>query len=698
MRRKRLLRLVWCVVFVAVLPCLADSVPATITPVTPVKTTETATVPLVSVPASATTTAQSSQNAQIWNLKNADIRAVIQTISVLTGKNFIIDPSVHGNITLVSQKPMTPNELYHVFLSMLQLLNYSAIPSGNVIKIVPSTEGDALTQQIATGKHPGAGDEIVVRVVPVDHVSATELVPVLRPLISKSDSVTAYMPSNSLILAGSAANMNRLVDVIHQMDSADANQISVVHLHYANAKKMVDVIHALQNGSASQGNVNNVTLAPDEDENSILISGNATNQLLMRHLIRSLDQKGSGGDDTAVIRLNYLEAKKLAPILTKVAKGMSASPSTNGKNKSIVLNNADTDGAKDVSIQAEISTNSIIIHAPKAMMDSLKDIVHRLDARPQEVLVEAIIVNMDQNLLNKLGIVWGTAGGAATDAAAAAVAAGDATAAATAAIDSANTAALKIAPGGVGFLPNSNLVALLHALKSDGSSDILATPSVVVLDNQKASIADGQNIGVANTQFQGTAISPTPSVNIVSPYNAIQREDVALSLDVVPHVSPNKMIRLSLLQQDNSIASLGASNADNPTLNTNKIETSVLVRSGKILVLGGLVSNDQEKTTQKVPILGDLPLIGHLFRYDKTSMEKKSLMVFIRPIIMSKDISRSETSNRYKYIRHQEIQMQTEKLSDQNMPMLPPMNETRVTLPKPINNMSLPLPTETDEK
>lgn len=672
MQRKRLFQLILSVFTLVAASCFAI-VPS----VTPTQAT---------VASAQLAGAQESQHAQIWNLKNADIRAVIQTISILTGKSFIIDPMVQGNITLISQKPMTPNELYHVFLSMLQLLGFSAIPSGNIIKIVPAAEGETLTHQLATAAHPGSGDDIVVRVVPVNHVSASELVPILQPLMPKSGNVTAYMPSNSLILAGTADNITRLVDVVNQMDSTNANQISVVHLHYANAKKIAEVIRVLQSGNM-QGSLNNATLSPDEDNNSILISANAANQLMMRNLIHSLDQKGSGGDDTKVVRLNYLEAKKLAPILTKIANGMRVSPVKDGKNNTSIINN-DTGNTKDISVQAEIATNSIIIHAPKAMMDSLMRVIHKLDSRPEEVLVEAIIVNMDQNLLNKLGIVWGTTN--VGDSAFTTVATGaSSSAAATAVTDSANTALMRLAPGGFGFLPNSNLVALLRALKSNGSSDILSTPSVVVLDNQKASIVDGQNIGVANTQFQGTAISPTPSVNIVSPYNAIAREDVALSLDVVPHVSPNNMIRLSLLQQDNSVASLGASNADNPTLNTNKIETSVLVRSGKILVLGGLVSNDQEKITQKIPILGDIPLLGHLFSYDKTSMEKKSLMVFIRPIIMSRKITASETSTRYKYIRQQQIDMKTKKLSSELMPILPPLHHDAVAMPV------LPIPKST---
>lgn len=682
MIRKRFARYAFCLLATIVTSCLAAA-PLAVAPVSP-----------------ATPSASSNTSPQIWNLKNADIRAVIQTISVLTGKNFIVDPRVHGTITLVSQNPMTPDELYQVFLSMLQLLQFAAIPSGNIIKIVPSMDANALSRQISTANNPGVGDEVVVRVVPVNHVSATELVPVLRPLMSQSSTVTAYLPSNALILAGTASNIKRLVKVIRQMDVVNTNQISVVHLHYANAKKIVSIIQSLQSGAASQGATNHATLAADEENNSILISANLANQLLMKNLIQTLDQKNSGGDNTIVVRLNYLSAKKLAPILMKVAEGMSESLSkATGKTVSAV-----TDSSSNVSVQAEVSTNAVIIHAPKAMLSNLKQVIRRLDVRPQEVLVEAIIVKVSENLLNKLGIVWGTSDGNVS--ADATTTGGTAQPSATIGETGLFAMHANYSNGNfnVGFLPDGNLLALLHALKSNGSSDVLSTPSVVVLDNEKASITDGQNVGVADTQYQGASSATTgnPAQNIVTPFNQIKRQDVALSLDVTPHISPNSMIRMALKQQDNTVASGTESNSstgsgdsnDNPTINTSKIQTAVLVKSGDILVLGGLISNEQEKDVQKIPILGNLPLIGHLFRYDTHKLDKTSLMVFIRPVIMSGKNAHTQTMNRYSYVRHQEIDLETEAVKKQAaMPILPLLKkEPTAVLQKPVTMFQLPQP------
>lgn len=669
MHRKRFKKALLSVVIAAASTCFAASQPIV----------QPAVVPSI---------AAQTPGAQIWNLKNADIRAVIQTISILTGKNFIVDPRVHGNVTLVSQKPMTPDELYQAFLSMLQLLQYAAIPAGNVIKIVPSMDGNALSRTIATDAQPGSGDEVVVRVVPVNHVSATELVPVLRPLMSQSGSVTAYLPSNALILAGTASNINRIVDVIDQMDSANTNQISIVHLQHANAKKVASIIHSLQTGSVSQGGVANATLAADEENNAILISANAANQLVMRNLIHNLDQRSANNDDTRVVTLNYLTAKKLAPILSKVAEGITASEATPAGTAGKVAST--TDESSNVSVQPEENNNAVIIHAPKAMMSSLMRVVRRLDVRPQEVLVEAIIVKVDENLLNKLGIVWGTSDGAA------AAASGNP----SSNIASGNSFALKLSEtGSMGFLPDGNLIALLHALKEDGSSDVLSTPSVVVLNNQKATIDDGQNVGVANRSYQGVTPTPGATENIIAPYNTIERQDVTLSLEVTPHISPNQMIQLALLQKDDTIASDVNATTENPTLNTSKIKTSVLVKSGDVLVLGGLMSNEQEKTTQKLPILGDLPVVGHLFRYDTHKMKKTNLMVFIRPIIMTKKSAHAQTMNRYAYARQQQIEMLTESISHQDhLPMLPKLDNKNVAaLPKPITTFKLPLPAITEK-
>lgn len=629
------------------------------------------------------------QKGQVWNLKNADIRSVIQTISILTGKSFLIDPRVQGKVTLISHSPMAPDELYQVFLSMLKTLNFVAIPSGQIIRVVPAEEGTALTHLIANSQHPGVGDEIVVRIVPIEHVSATELVPVLRPLVSQSASVMAYMPSNTLILSGTAANVSRLVAVIQQMDNANRNQVSVVPLHYADAKRVVSVIQSLQDAARSQGRVANVSLAADEQNNSVLISASLANQLMIKNLINRLDRKGQSEFDTQVVRLNYLSAKKFAPILAKVAAGVSAEAN---EAKATSKGGDDLSASSKVSIQAEDNTNAIIMRGPKSELIGLRRVITRLDVRPEEVLVEAIIVKVDEKVLDQLGIVWGTVNTSTASGTSGATSINGTTA------SSNNTFGLTVGRHGVGVLPGTSLAALLHLLKSNGSTDVLSTPSVVVLNNQEAKITDGQNLGLANRSYQG--VSPTTTTagaTITQPFNILERTDVGLSLKVTPHVSPNLMIRMALQQQDNSVAQEGGQNNDNPTLNTSEIKTSVLVKSGDVLVLGGLINNQQEKSIQKLPILGDLPLVGHLFRYNTHQLQKKSLMVFIRPLIMTNRVAKKQTMHRYRYVRAQQIEEQTEQLRRGDMPLLPRIQgmSQGPALPRPIVNMRLPAPHDT---
>lgn len=638
-------------------------------------------------------TQSAQQGPQVWNLKDADIRAVIQTMAILTGKSFIIDPQVQGRVTLVSHKPMSTDEMYQVFLSMLRMLNFSAVPSaGGVIKVIPSQNANIYSRQIATDQNPGQGAEVVVRVLPLNNVSATELVPVIRPLMSETASVTAYMPSNALILAGTASNISRMVALIRQMDESNINQIKIVHLQYANATKVVSVIRSLQNANASQGRVSNVALSADENGNNILISANAANQLLVNHLIQELDQKGSDGDDTVVVKLNYLTAKELAPILSKVAQGISESDAAAGKTTGAA--SATTGGSANISVQAENTNNAIIIHAPRALMNGLMRVVKRLDIRPQEVLVEAIIVKVNESVLNKLGIVWGAVNSDNS------IGGTDSTTDTDGNVTSTppdNSFQFKINSKGVGFLPTGSLGMILHLLKTNGSSDVLSTPSVVVLNNQKASIDDGQNVGLANRSYQGVAATPTTGNTSATPFNTIERQNVTLSLEVTPHISPNNMIRMELLQKDDSLAASSSSDdPDNPTLNTSSIKTSVLVRSGDILVLGGLISNEQDKQKQKIPVLGDIPVLGHLFQYNTHTIDKKSLMVFIRPIVMDRGNALKQTQHRYRYIRQEQVNMAMNSVVDKGLPMLPKLDRHGpVHLQSPVSGAYLPSPETT---
>ena len=630
---------------------------------------------------------QSTQtDKQIWNLKNADIRAIIQTISLMTGKNFIIDSRVQGKITFVSHEPMSPNELYSAFLSMLQLLNFSAVPSGNIIKIVPSVDANSINNTMATGTRPGNGDELVVRIIPLYNVSAVQLLPALRPLMPEWSTITAYSPSNSLILASTAANINHLVSMITQMDNPNTNETSIVTLQHANAVNIVNTLSNLENSDRALGKIDNFSIAADKVSNSILISGNMQNISMLESLIHQIDQQTNVNSmtDAQVIYLNYLSAKKLAPVLTKLLTQPSGSGSS-------VTNGMPQDAPDSISIQPEPDNdNALLVEAPRHIMSQIVNIVKSLDTKPQQVLVEAIIVKLDESMLNQLGVIWGSANSS-----------GQSTVTTGGAVSSTdNTAALQLT-GGIGFIAGGNLQALAAALYNHGSTNVLSTPTIVVLNGQKATISDGQNIGLVNRQYDNSNASnpnaTTGNQDAGVPFNTIERTDVTLSLTVTPEISPNNMLRLTIKQEDDNVdtSSNPAGSDGNPVIDTSKINTNVLVRSGDILVLGGLTDHSASRTISKIPILGSIPLLGHLFTFDNHSVDKSELMVFLKPVILSNSlISRDETISRYHQARAQQLHAQAEiNLSPNDGPILPNVPQVH---PAPIQELPLPATTVKD--
>lgn len=614
-------------------------------------------------------TVQDQTNKQTWNLKDANIRAVIQTVSLLTGKNFIIDPRVKGNVTFVSQKPMTTAEIYQAFLSMLQVLGYSTIPSGHLIKIVPAMDAKEYGGLLASHAHAGYGDQVVVRVIRINNVSANQLAPIIRSMMQPWASVSAYVPSNSLILVGAADNVSRLVSVIRQMDSRNTNLTSVIRLRHANAKNLANILKTLQNNSRAEGRIVNVSLAADTQSNSLLVNGSIENINRMKYLIRKLDRPVSSGT-TMVVHLNYLDSKKLAPILHKVATGENA---INVKGKNIAM------GTPGISVQSEESDNAVIMHGPTAVLRSLRHVIRQLDVRPSQVLVEAIIVKVNQTLLSQLGIVWGTvdSNGDPTNVVDPTTGVPVNSSRGGGTLSSPNTFALKVTHG-IGFISGGSLGVLIHALKSNTASDILATPSIVVLNNKEATIADGKNIGIVNRKYSSTVAG---SNNEITPFNTIQRQDVTLSLKVTPQISPNNMIRLKIKQSNNTVDPSSNGDIDNPILDVSKITTNVLVHSGDILVLGGLINNNHVTGVQKIPVLGDIPLVGKLFQYKSHRIEKQNLMVFIKPVILNDQLrANHQTKQRYHYIRSEEIAMATKrKLIKQDLSILPRYEKLRQT-------------------
>ncbi len=615
--------------------------------------------------------------SRLWNLQDADILSIISEVSRETGKNFVVDPKVSGKISLISSKPIQPSEVYQLFLSVLELLGYSAIPSGNVVKIVPNMESAELASRVASRRFPGKGDEVVVRVFPLENVNASQLIPIVRPLLPQWSNVSAYTPGNVLIVLGRAANLKRIDEIIRDIDKASNSEIDIIPLHQTSAAQLATVITNLQNAARASGDTPLVSIAPDERSNSILVSGNKAARLRTRFLISQLDVPSAGAQgNTQVIYLRYLQAKDFAPILGKIAQNITNKDGTSTSASSVTVNYSAGGGGGGspskapenlTNIQAEPNTNAIIITAPPRMMKALTSIIAKLDIRPAQVLVEGIIVEIDQDDTKNLGIQWGSLARPGTEA---------------------NIVAGGFNPlglGSVGIIPSAQIQAILGILQKKSGVDILSTPSIVVLDNQKATLAVGQQVTDQTGSYATTGAATT-----VNPFNTFNRLNVELKLEVTPQINLGDAVRLKIVLKNDSLKN-PENPGLNPTVNTSQITNSVIVNSKDILVLGGLISNNITDSTEKIPLLGDIPFFGILFQHKSRRLEKKNLMVFIKPTIVHDNTdAESLTHTKYDLTRKEQIKW-PEDLSEQGKQKL-----NNILQPWK-NNVKLPKPFDKDE-
>ncbi len=619
--------------------------------------------------------------ARLWNLQNADILAVINQVSAETGKNFVVDPRVTGKISLISSKAVAPDQLYDIFLSVLELLGYSAIPDGAVIKIVPSMEGGEFATPLANAQHNTRPDDVVVRILPLERVSATQLIPVIRPLLPQWSNVSAYMPGNTLILLGRAANLERIVKVIHRIDMGAASDIDIVPLHNASAAQLATVLTRLQTAARNTGETPLSSIVADERSNSLLLSGNKAARLHLRFLINKLDvPAGSAEGNTEVVYLRYLQAKTFAPILNKIAHNIegknatdsvtsaagtsnqTAAPPANDANQS---NSADDTAGKDgtpktAQILAEISTNAVVITAPPTLMRALKSVINRLDIRPAQVLVEGIIVQINESDLKSLGIQWGALDKAFTD--------------------NANSNFAAPGVGSIGLIPRTDIAAIISFLQTRKNTNILSTPSVTVLDNVKATLEVGQDV-----PFQTGTYATTGGANTVTPFTTTESKPVTLKLDVTPQINLGNAVGLTITLKNDSLQ-----NPDNPgvtpLINTSSIKNSVIVNSGDVIVIGGLISNQAVQTVNKVPVLGYIPIIGKLFQQKNRSIAKQNLLVFIKPTILhTPRDALAITEGKYNDVRDAQIQWSADLAADKAAytPNVLPLWRNKTQLPKP---------------
>jgi general secretion pathway protein D len=624
-----------------------------------------------------------SQGSITPNYKDADLGQIIEAVSAVTGKNFIVDPRVRAQVTMLSSTPMSPAAFYEAFLSILQVHGFVAVPSGDVIKILPDANARQLPANDLPSSVSSTSDEIVTQVVSVKNVSAAQLVPILRPLIPQYGHLAAYPSSNMLIISDRAANVSRMMRIIQRIDQTGDENIDVIPMQHASASEVVRIVNSLYVATGAEGGgVPTVKMVADDRTNSVLVSGETSQRLRLKTLITHLDTPLEAGGDTQVRYLRYADAEKISQKLREQIQGITAAATPGaapgGAAPAIVSSGA---ADKSVTIWAEPRTNALVVTAPPKVMRSIMQIVDRLDIRRAQVLVEAILVEISADKATDLGINWlildrdadGTdlpAGGFVSP------------------VDGTGIGEILqgvLNPDSVTGLPSGltlglgrvvadgmSWAAIVRALQGTGNTNIIATPSIVTLDNEEAEIKIAQEVPFVTGQYTNQGVAgPGGQVN---PFQTINREEVGNILKITPQINEGDSVLLKISQEASNIAPSAQVAVD---LITNKrtITTQVMVEDGGIIVLGGLISDELRESRSQVPFLGSIPLLGELFKTRSVDKVKTNLMVFIRPRILRDGVDAAiETNAKYNYIRNQQLER-----NDGRVPLMP--NERQPTLP-----------------
>jgi general secretion pathway protein D len=602
------------------------------------------------------------------NLNNADIEALIKTVSEHTGKNFVIDPRVKGKVTVISAHPMDSEEFYQVFLSILEVHGFSTIPSGDVIKVVPDVK--AKQGGIPTVNELGElpGDQIVTRIIQVKNVTSAQLVPILRPLIPQEGHLAAYPDTNVLIISDRRQNVDRLMKIIDQIDKVSDSSIEVITLQHASAAEVVRILNGLEPPAAKGAGANVTKLVADERTNSILISGDPTARLRSRVIIEHLDTPFDNEGNAQVIYLKYANAPDLVQVLTGVSENLDETKQAGG-------GAAKGKPKLPINIQADEASNALIITAPPDQFRALQAIIRKLDIRRAQVLVEAIIAEVSYDKAKQLGVQWIVDGRPDGKGPIGVINLGSPSISDIATSAIANST-VPLGPGtslafGKFNSDKLNFAAVIQALESDSTSNILSTPNITTLDNQEAEIVIGQNVPFITGSYSSTG----GTSNSVNPFQTVQREDVGLTLKVKPQINEGNSIKLEIEQEISSIDASASTGTSDIVTKKRTIKTVVMVDDGDTIVLGGLIEEDLKQIEEKVPLLGDVPLLGALFRYNRTAKVKRNLMVFLRPVVVrDQAVNTQIAGEKYNYFRAQQLKMKQEGvnlMSDEEMPVLP---------------------------
>ena len=613
--------------------------------------------------------ASNSANLVALNMRDADIHALIQWIAEQTHKQIVIDPRVQGRVSAYADKPMTIAQAYQVFLALLEVYGYSSSETDGILRIYPSALARTSPRAVVDDFNRIDNSTQVAYILEVKNIASAAMAQIIKPLLSTSGYIASLDSSNSLILADNGDSVKRLVELARRLDRSGSLDIDVVKLQHANARDMAQVLSSLikPSGTApgtTSDTSSSLSIAADERSNSILLAGEPGSRQRAQQLITQIDQPMTAASSARVVFLHYLSAEELLPIL----KGVTANAQKEAKEASVK--------SAAVSIEASKSNNAVVMSGPPDLLDNLRDIITKLDVQRSQVLVEAMIVEVSTDRTDDLGVLWATTNvsdlqGSGAVAGVNALGSLDAIGTTTG-IDANGKIITQAAPGSgltLGYYTGGSLQAAIRALSTNSKANILSTPSVLTLDNQQAQIIVGSNIPLITGQSTG------PSSSTSNPFTTYERKDIGVTLKITPQINANKSVTLDILQEVQTVAntaSTALAGANDIVTNKRSVSTKVLVADDKTLVLGGLISNGSEDVQSKVPILGDMPLIGRLFRSTHNKNTKQNLLVFIHPIVVDSDATANKiSSNQYEHMRVQQMKYENGKLEASGPPVLP---------------------------
>lgn len=614
------------------------------------------------------------------NFKNTEITEFINIVGKNLKRTIIVDPNVRGKISVRSYDLLTEEQYYQFFLNVLQVYDFAVVemPSG-ILKVVRSKNAKSSNIPVVESTELN-GDEMITRVIPVYNVPVRELAPILRQLNDQTGggNVVSHDPSNVMMITGRAAVVNRLVEIIEKVDRAGDEEVEVIKLRFASASEMVRIIESINNSQSKQapGGKSTPRVVADDRTNSVIVSGDIKARQRLINLIQRMDQELESSGNTRVIFLNYAKADDLV----KVLQGVSDSIQSESQGAQTQTRRS-SGSNREVSIDSHEDSNSLVITAEPDMMRSLEEVIRQLDVRRAQVQVEAIIVEVFEGDGVTLGVQLISEEGGGTQFTNGVIGVGSLGVALREAEDR-TVSGTTVAPNG-GEVPTSNTVvgdltplatllggangliagviqngwgAVVQAVSTDTNSNILATPHLTTMDNEEAFFIVGQEVPIITGTSTGS--------NNSNPFQTVERQEVGIKLKVTPQINEGDAVQLTIEQEVSSVS--GATSVD-ISINKREIKTTVIVDDGGTIVLGGLIDEDVQESVSKVPILGDIPFIGHLFKTSSTSTRKRNLMVFIKPTIVRDGVTMNEISHKkYNYIRAQQLHRQS-----QGVPLMP---------------------------